>query len=139
MSTAAFPADFEHLDAIRDFVGEAATQAGFSSKDIYAVQLAADEACSNVIEHAYKDVQGGDIEITCETKPGEIRIVIHDHGAQFDMGKVKKPNLGKRLEDREVGGLGVYFIHKLMDEVHFESTKNAGNTLTMVKRISGAE
>lgn len=137
MSTAVFPADFEHLDAIRDFVGEAATQAGFSAKDIYAVQLAADEACSNVIEHAYKDIQGGDFEVTCEVQLGEVKIVIHDHGAQFDMGKVKKPNLSKRLEDREVGGLGVYFIYKLMDEVHFESTKNAGNTLIMVKRISG--
>ena len=115
MSTAVFPADFEHLDAIRDFVGEAATQAGFSAKDIYAVQLAADEACSNVIEHAYKDTTGGDIEITCDIQPGEIKIVIHDHGVQFDMGKVKKPNLGKRLEDREVGVLGVYINYKMMD------------------------
>lgn len=137
MSTAVYPADFVQLDAIRDFVGEAASQAGFSSQEIYSVQLAADEACSNVIEHAYKDIQGGDIEITCDVKPGEVRIVIHDHGTQFDMGKVKKPNLSKRLEDREVGGLGVYFIYKLMDEVEFVSTKNEGNTLTMVKRKSG--
>lgn len=137
MSTAVFPADFEHLDAIRNFVGEAATQAGFSSQEIYSVQLAADEACSNVIEHAYKGIQGGDIEITCQVQPGEVRIIIHDHGAQFDMGKVKKPNLSERLEDREVGGLGVYFIYKLMDDVQFVSTKKEGNTLTMVKRKAG--
>jgi serine/threonine-protein kinase RsbW len=137
MPTAVFPADFAQLDAIRDFVGGAATQAGFSTKDVYSVQLATDEACSNVIEHAYKDIQGGDIEVTYNVKPGELRIVIHDHGAEFDMGQVKKPNLSKHLEDREVGGLGVFFIHKLMDEVHFESTKKAGNTLTMIKRMSG--
>lgn len=137
MSTAVYPADFAQLDAIRDFVGEAASQAGFSSQEVYSVQLATDEACSNVIEHAYKDIQGGDIEITCSVQPGEVRIVIHDHGAHFDMGKVKKPNLSKRLEDREVGGLGVYFIYKLMDEVDFVSTKKEGNTLTMVKRKSG--
>ena len=137
MSTVIFPADFEQLDAIRDFVGEAASQAGLSGKEIYAVQLAADEACSNVIEHAYKDMHGGQIEITCESRPAEVRIVIHDHGALFDMNKVKKPDITQRLEDREVGGLGVYFIHKLMDEVHFESKENEGNTLTMVKRSSG--
>lgn len=137
MSTAIYPADFAQLDAIRDFVGEAASQAGFSSQEVYSVQLATDEACSNVIEHAYKDTQGGSIEITCSVQPGEVRIVIHDHGVQFDMGKVKKPNLSKRLEDREVGGLGVYFIYKLMDEVEFVSTKKEGNTLTMVKRKSG--
>lgn len=139
MSTAVFPADFQYLDAIRDFVGEAASQAGFSGKDIYTVQLTTDEACSNVIEHAYKDTTGGDIEITCDIQPGEIKIVIHDHGVQFDMGKVKKPNLGKRLEDREVGGLGVYFIYKMMDEVNFESSKTEGNTLTMIKRTAGGK
>ena len=138
MSTTVFPADFEHLDAIRDFVGEAATQAGFSSQDVYSVQLATDEACSNVIEHAYKDTSGGDIEVTCEVNPGEVKIIIHDHGVQFDMGKVKKPNLSRRLEDREIGGLGVYFIYKLMNDVQFVSTKKEGNTLTMVKRKTGA-
>jgi len=134
MPNATFPADFAHLDEIRDFVGEAAKQAGFSDKDIYSVQLATDEACSNVIEHAYKDIEGGDLEINCEVKPGEVKIVIHDHGAQFDMGQVKKPNLSKSLEEREIGGLGVYFIYKLMDDVKFVSTKDRGNTLTMIKR-----
>lgn len=137
MSTATFPADFSQLDEIRDFVGGAATQAGFSNQEVYAVQLAADEACSNVIEHAYKDIEGGTIEITCNAQPGELKIVIHDHGILFDMGKVKKPNLSKRLEDREVGGLGVYFIYKLMDDVQFSSSEKEGNTLTMIKRKAG--
>jgi len=137
MSRAIFPADFNQLDAIRDFVGEAASQAGFSSQELYSVQLAADEACSNVIEHAYRGVQDGEIEITCTVKPGEVKITIHDHGAQFDMGKVKIPNLSDRLEEREIGGLGVYFIHKLMDEVEFTSSQADGNTLVMVKRKSG--
>ncbi len=137
MPTATFPADFNQLDEIRDFVGQAATQAGFSDKEVYSIQLATDEACSNVIEHAYRDVQGGSMEISCDVKGNEIKIVIHDHGMEFDMGKVKKPNLSKRLEDREVGGLGVYFIYKLMDDVQFSSSKNEGNTLTMIKRKAG--
>ena len=136
MSTATFTADFENLDPIRDFVGETAQQAGFSSKEVYSIQLAVDEACSNVIEHAYEGISNGDIEITCDVQPHRMTIVIHDHGREFDITKVRKPNLSRQLHEREVGGLGVFLIRKLMDEVRFESSKTTGNYLTMVKRKS---
>jgi anti-sigma regulatory factor (Ser/Thr protein kinase) len=133
-----FLANFQNLDPIRDFVGKAAEQAGFSGRDVYSVQLAADEACSNVIEHAYEDVPDGEIELICDAQEGQITIVIHDHGREFDLSRVRKPNLSRELSEREIGGLGVFLIHRLMDEVRFESSKETGNTLTMVKRKSGA-
>ena len=136
MPEATFKADFSNLDAIRDFVGETAEQAGFSGKDVYAIQLSTDEACSNVIEHAYEGQEGGDIEVSCDVKDDALIIVIHDHGVEFDITKVKKPNLSKKLEEREIGGLGVYLIQKLMDEVRFESSAKKGNYLTMIKRNS---
>jgi serine/threonine-protein kinase RsbW len=137
MKKASYSADFNNLDSIRDFVGEIAEKAGFSSKEVYSIQLAADEACSNVIEHAYEGIPNGQIEIACEVKDRQIRIIIHDHGKEFDISQVRKPNLSRNLDEREVGGLGVYLIHKLMDEVHFSSSKKTGNTLTMTKRMSG--
>jgi anti-sigma regulatory factor (Ser/Thr protein kinase) len=137
MTKSKFSADFANLDAIREFVGQAAEQAGFSGKEVYAVQLAADEACSNVIEHAYAGQPDGEIEIDCEVVGGQITIVIHDHGKEFDITKVRKPNLSKDLGERQVGGLGVFLIYKLMDEVCFQSSKETGNILTMVKRKSG--
>ena len=137
MTKSKFSADFANLDAIRNFVGEAAEQAGFSGKEVYAVQLAADEACSNVIEHAYAGQPDGEIEIDCNVMGGQITIVIHDHGKEFDISTVRKPNLSRDLSEREVGGLGVFLIYKLMDEVHFKSSKKTGNILTMVKRKSG--
>ena len=137
MKRVKYPADFQHLDSIRDFVGEIAERAGFSSKEVYSIQLATDEACSNVIEHAYEGISGGRIEVECEARNGQIEIVIHDHGKVFDMGAVRKPNLSRDLDEREVGGLGVYLMHKLMDEVAFHSSKKDGNTLTMKKRKSG--
>lgn len=137
MQTITFKADFSILDSVRDLVGEAAQQAGLDGKAVYAVQLAADEACSNVIEHAYAGVTDADFELGVEAQPGQVIIVVHDHGKQFDITKVRKPNLSKNLDEREVGGLGVYLIHKLMDEVRFESSKKNGNFLTMVKRSSG--
>jgi serine/threonine-protein kinase RsbW len=137
MKRVKYPANFQQLDSIRDFVGETAQRAGFSSKEVYSIQLATDEACSNVIEHAYEGVTDGRIEVECEARDGQIVIVIHDHGKVFDMTTVRKPNLGKDLNEREVGGLGVYLIYKLMDEVSFLSSKRDGNTLTMKKRKSG--
>ena len=137
MIKAKFTADFNNLDSIRDFVGNAAEQAGFSGRELYSVQLAADEACSNIIEHAYEGIPDGEIEIACKVESGQVIIVIHDHGREFDISEVRKPNLSRNLNEREVGGLGVYLIHKLMDEVHFSSSKKTGNTLTMIKRKSG--
>jgi serine/threonine-protein kinase RsbW len=138
MKKATYSADFQNLDSIRDFVGKAAEQAGFSEKEVYSVQLAVDEACSNIIEHAYDGIPDGRIEISCEIEAGQITVVIHDHGKEFDMSRVRKPNLSRDLNDREIGGLGVYLMHKLMNEVTFSSSKKHGNTLTMVKRKLGA-
>jgi anti-sigma regulatory factor (Ser/Thr protein kinase) len=138
MPKVTFTADFANLDLIRDFVGEVAEQAGFSGKEVYAIQLAVDEACSNVIEHAYEGMPGGDVDISCEVHANQLTIVVHDHGKLFDMSQVRQPNLGKELGEREVGGLGVYLINKLMDEVHFVSSQETGNYLTMIKRKSGA-
>jgi serine/threonine-protein kinase RsbW len=138
MKKAKYSADFQNLDSIRDFVGEAAEQAGFSGKEVYAVQLAADEACSNVIEHAYAGIPDGVIDVSCDVANDQLTITIHDRGKEFDISSVRKPNLSRNLSEREVGGLGVFLIYKLMDEVHFESSGESGNTLTMVKRKSGA-
>jgi len=137
MRTAVFSAGFENLDSIRNFVGQAAEEAGFSSKEVYSIQLAVDEGCSNVIEHAYEGVPDGEIEITCEAQADRMVVIIHDHGREFDISKVRKPNLSRELSEREVGGLGVYLMRKLMDEVHFESSCTTGNYLTLVKRKSG--
>ena len=136
MKKANFLADFKNLDSIRKLVGEVAEQAGFSCNEIYSIELSTDEACSNIIEHAYAGQPQGVIDISCVADDRQITVVIHDHGKQFDMSAVPKPNLSKKLSDREVGGLGVFLMHKLMDEIHFSSSKKSGNTLTMTKRKS---
>jgi serine/threonine-protein kinase RsbW len=60
--------------------------------------------------------------------------VLRDHGRPFDPSNVPEPNVNAALEDREEGGLGLYLIRKLMDEVDFEFTPDSGNVLIMVKR-----
>jgi serine/threonine-protein kinase RsbW len=136
MATRTFPASFQFLDEIRDFIAEVARKGGFSEKEIYSLQLAADEAASNIVEHAYAGTQGGEIRITCDTRGREIIITMHDDGTPFDPSNVKAPNLKADLSERQIGGLGIYLMRKLMDEVRYESKAGAGNLLTMRKRRS---
>jgi serine/threonine-protein kinase RsbW len=129
-----FPARFDYLDEIRDFVAEIARQGGFSEKLVYSLQLAADEAASNIIEHAYEGIPDAFIDITCDLHDDVIVITMHDTGSSFDPSTVKQPNIKADLSDRQIGGLGVYLMRKLMDEVSYESNSTTGNLLTMTKR-----
>lgn len=128
-----FPARFEYLDEIRNYVGRQARAAGFNDKEIYSVQLATDEAASNIIEHAYDGIPNGSVELTCEFKGGRLTITLRDHGRSFDPSQVAKPDVKADLSERKIGGLGIYLMHKLMDEVRYKTTA-AGNLLTLVKR-----
>jgi anti-sigma regulatory factor (Ser/Thr protein kinase) len=133
MYSAQFSAKFEYLDEIREFVGDIARTGGFEDKDIYNIQLAADEAASNIIEHAYEGVSNGVLEISCGARDGAITIIMVDHGESFDPSAIPLPDLKSDLSERKIGGLGIFLMRKLMDEVRYES-KKTGNVLTMIKR-----
>ena len=135
MQSVQFPAKFEFLDEIRDFVGDIARQSSFGSKEVYGIQLATDEAASNIIEHAYEGIRDGVLELSCGFQGGEITIVLVDHGEPFDPSEIPMPDLKADLSERKIGGLGIFLMRKLMDEVRYDSQpgKNS-NTLTMIKR-----
>ena len=138
MGRATFDAEFHNLDDIRDFVGEAAQQVGFSEKEIYSIQLAADEASTNIIEHAYAGMEGGKLEVECTITGDELKIVMRDRGKSFDPSGVPEPNVKADLSKRKIGGLGMYLMRQLMDDVHYETSSEMGNTLTMIKRKGDA-
>ncbi len=134
MKTVKFAARFENLDEIREFVGNIARKGGFSDKDVYNIQLATDEAASNVIEHAYQDVPNGVLELSCGMKGDTITIILTDHGRSFDPSQVPLPDLKADLSDRKIGGLGIFLMRKLMDEIHYQPGQGKSNVLTMTKR-----
>jgi len=134
MQTVQFAAKFEFLDEIRDFVGKIARENGFGDKDVYNIQLATDEAASNIIEHAYENISDGILELRCGVHDDAINITLTDHGETFDPSEIPLPDLKADLSDRKIGGLGIFLMHKLMDEVHYESNADKSNTLTLIKR-----
>jgi serine/threonine-protein kinase RsbW len=134
MPSLTFPARFEFLDEIREFVADIARENGFTDKEIYSLQLAADEAASNIIEHAYEGASGATFDVACNMQDDALVIAMRDNGKAFDASSVRQPDLKADLSERQIGGLGMYLMRKLMDEVHYESNSRTGNLLTMIKR-----
>jgi anti-sigma regulatory factor (Ser/Thr protein kinase) len=127
------PGRYESVKKACDFVTRAATEAGLGEHEQFHCQLAVDEACTNIIEHAYGGEDRGEIELTCEARPGELTIILFDRGVSFDPTSVPDPDPFTTIDEAAIGGQGLYFIRKVMDEVRFTCAA-AGNTLVMVKR-----
>jgi len=133
MEHAVFPGRYDSLEIICDLVTDQATKAGFDETAIYAIQTAVDEACSNIIEHAYQGEDKGSIEVTVTSTDDCITINLADRGIPFNPANIPEPNINGSLDERDNHGLGLYFMNKLMDKVYFEFSEQAGNTVTMVK------
>lgn len=125
----------ERLGEISEFVERAARASGLNEDKTYDVQMAVDEACTNVINHAYRGRSDGRIEIVCEPSPSEFVVTIRDWGKRFDPKKVAKPKTGDPLQRRKIGGLGLFFMYKMMDRVKFSFSQDQGNVLVMSKKI----
>ncbi|MFH0838739.1 MAG: ATP-binding protein [Candidatus Omnitrophota bacterium] len=128
-----FAAKLENLDAMMDFIREGGRTAGFNDKKLNHLQLAAEEVLVNIINHGYVDKEG-DIQITL-SPPREktgLKVEVIDEGIAFNPLTLPEPDLDAPLEKREIGGLGVYLLRKLMDEVDYKREENR-NILTFVK------
>ena len=108
-------AELGNLSVIADSIATAMRQLGIE-EGIFEVQTAVDEACTNIIQYAYRG-KGGSIAICCEPQDDDLVITIKDRGKPFDPSSVPPPDLGADLDKRRGGGLGMHFIRKLMDEV----------------------
>jgi anti-sigma regulatory factor (Ser/Thr protein kinase) len=125
---------FKNLARISDFVSKAATRAGLDERGVYAVQMAVDEACTNVIEHAYGGEGQGQIRLICHIQPDGLQITIYDQGRPFDPDEVPELNTQAPLSERVEGGMGIFFIRRLVDTVEYKFNTPQGNQLILFKR-----
>jgi serine/threonine-protein kinase RsbW len=132
-TTQTFPGKFDSLEDISRLVGQAAENAGLDDAGVYAVQLAVDEACTNIIEHAYGGEDRGLIDITTNVTPTCLVIQLRDFGCTFDPESIPIPQTNLPLEEIQPRGIGLFLIRKMMDGIKFEFSPDHGNTLTMVK------
>jgi anti-anti-sigma factor len=128
------PGVLERVSEVCDFVADAAANVGLDDRGIYHCQMAADEWCTNIIEHGYAgDRDYAQIDVTLRLEPARLEMIFKDDGPPFDPTQLPEPDPTQPLEDREPGGLGWFFIRKIMDDVRYDY-KGGRNYLTMVKK-----
>jgi serine/threonine-protein kinase RsbW len=127
------PSQTDNLELIRNFINGVAKKVGFDSEESNKIELAVDEACTNVIEHAYQHDETKDIDIAIKIDYHKITIIVTDQGKSFNMKEVELPNMQSYLAELRVGGLGIYLMKTLMDEVDYRSKPGVKNEVRMVK------
>jgi serine/threonine-protein kinase RsbW len=136
------PIDGRYLEYIRAVVGDLAGKVGFSAGEVDQIVLAVDEACSNVIRHAYADGkqwcwqhQDPAIRLEIRTEDGRLVIEIHDHGQRFNIADYRLDDIPQKLAGMKTGGYGIFIIRQFMDELHYSFDNRTGNTLRLVKYL----
>ena len=123
----------ESLPLVSDFIVNSMLKFGMGDHEMFQVQIAVDEAITNIIMHGELEEENK-IRLKCEKSGDRVKIVIEDEGKPFDPTTTENPDLNAPLEEREMGGLGVYFIKKSMHEIKYEF-KDVKNILTMIKYL----
>lgn len=129
------PSSTENLAIVREFLDSVGRQAGMEENEVAKVQLAVDEACSNVIEHAYGHDRTKEVMIRVVYDDETLRIEVIDQGKGFDPSSIPKQDLEDLVAQRRTGGLGLRLIQTLMDEVHYDIEPGQMNQIRMLKRI----
>ncbi len=127
------PSQTENLEIIRSFVGHIARRVGFDDEDANKIEIAVDEACSNVIKHAYERDARQPIDIVIKIDYDKLTVIVTDHGKGFDPSSIKMPDMKEYLAELRVGGLGIYLMRSLMDEVAYDIKPGVRNQVKMVK------
>lgn len=127
-------AELESLQTFRDFISECCARYDIPHDVVLDLKLAVDEACTNVIVHGYKGMDPGSIILSFRIESDRILVQITDFGHVFEPADASKPDLEAALEDRPLGGLGLFLIYQTMDNIDYQSSED-GNTLTFTKYI----
>jgi len=134
MQTIIFPAQFSSLAFIADAVSQAARAAELTDRAAYAIQLAVDEACSNIIEHGYAGRTDGQIEFHSEKLEDGLQIVLRDQGVPFDPTQAPETDFSVPLEKLHLRGAGLVMMQQALDDLSFRILPGGINELTLIKR-----
>jgi len=126
------PSDPKYMRLVRGLVAAAAEVVGFKKTDVNSLCLAVDEACTNIIKHAYGGDHKQKIEVRLSMRPDRLDVRLRDYGRKADPAKIKP----RELDDVRPGGLGVHFIREIMDNVVYDVTVDVGTELRMTKSLA---
>lgn len=126
------PASMSHLLEVRNFIEHIGKKYKFSDKIINSFKLVIDESCTNVIRHGYSNIKDGTITIRAIIRRLSLTVIVVDKGKSFDPRQVRDPDLNKYVQIGKKGGLGIFMMRKLMDDIQYNIT-SSGNELRLTK------
>ena len=128
----------ENLSKIRAFIQGIASTVGFTNESIDNMILAVDEACTNIIKHAYKSYPDAEIIIKVKYESKKLIITIVDYGKTFMPELVPEPDIQEYYRQHKVGGLGMYLMKTLMDDVKYISVPGKYNQVLLSKNLTSS-
>ena len=129
--------DLDELERIQAAVEGLEQEAAWTPDLVYQVNLVLEELVVNVINYGHDGDPNHEIEIVFDWDADRLTIEILDDAPAFNpLEDAPDPDLDAALEERPVGGLGVYLVHTLMDELHYRREQDR-NHLTLIKRMDG--
>lgn len=132
MTTIRLPAKLENLESIMAIVSGFLRENGLPGDRIQDIELATEEALVNIFNYAYPGQESGEVEVRCRAEEeGRLIVEFRDRGIPFDVTALAAPDLDISLPERKVGGLGVFLIRKMVDEVRYHREEDH-NVLTFV-------
>lgn len=126
-----FKASLEEMDNANIFLEEMMEQSGLSMKAQMDVSVAFEEMFVNVVSYAYIDAPG-DVKVKIEIKQGRFEVTLVDSGIKYNPLEKEDPDITLSAEERAIGGLGIFMVKKMMDEVNYEYV-DGHNSFTFVK------
>ena len=133
-----FPSDASYLHMVHELTRHFSKSAGFSDADAEKIALAVDEATTNVIQHAYGDHPGHEIEVHFGSLDESLEIIIIHDGEVLEAVPVPAFDLDRLVAERKKGGLGLTLITEMMDRVE-HSKGDAGKNRTVLVRYKNRE
>jgi anti-sigma regulatory factor (Ser/Thr protein kinase) len=141
MPTLTLPGDLSSLEPIADLVLEQARLAGLDEQATYQLRLAVDELATNIVLHGYVEHRtSGNIVVSVDVDEHDLTVVLEDTAVPYDptqrdLERVEE-DFDKPLEEREIGGLGIYFVRKAVDDFRYEWQGGRNRSTLVVHRPS---
>ena len=128
------PGTLENLPRFLGFINDVCDRIDADEGTKYALRLAVEEVCTNLIVYGYKNQPAGLIQVVAVDDRDRVTLVIQDRAPPFDPKNAPAPDLTSDIEHRQVGGLGWHLVKRMIDEIHYVPGTPSGNVLTLVKR-----
>jgi serine/threonine-protein kinase RsbW len=123
---------------VRQDVEREAVAFGFDQETAFRIALAVDEACTNIIKHAYGGSADDSFDLEIYTGDSSFQVVLTDHGKRFSAASLPRLDMKRYFERMCRGGLGIHIMRLVMDDVKYDVSSNQCNRLCLVKRRPAA-